>query len=311
MDYRKYEPGGYRLQFGGFSFFPPVIKYLLIANGAAFVLQLVVENPTFTLNGASLGVLFQRLFYLNPIGDGFLPWQLFTYMFLHGSLPHILLNMFMVWMFGAEVENTMGSTKFLAFYFACGVFAGLANLFITPLLLEPGPTIGASGSVYGVLVAFAVLFPNRYVFAFFLLPIKSKYLISFFIILEVYNGVTGTSDGVAHFAHLGGAVLAGVWLLLDARGKLDPLFARLARRRAPSISSVSSRTARDADFYDISSTAPKPKQGAAPPDANQKIIDAILDKIGTAGYSALSEEEKRLLLDASRHIHPDKDARDA
>jgi len=309
--FRQYSPGEYRPQFGGFSFFPPVVKNLLIANFAAFILQMIAEGGGFTIGGTPIYAWFAKTFYLWPISDAdpriagnFQIWQVVTYMFLHGGFSHILFNMLALWMFGMEVENTWGSRNFLIFYFACGIAAALANLFIAPLFAPVGPTIGASGGVYGVLVAFAMLYPNRYVFISFLFPVKAKYLVTFYVMLEMYNGVMGSGEGVAHMAHLGGAVVGFVWVLMDKRGMIDRVIGTIQTRSAKRfIQYQQSKTpARDAQFYEM----PR-RDEPAKPDANadyQKTIDEILDKISRHGYSALTEDEKRMLLDASRRIQP-------
>ncbi|MBL0175541.1 MAG: rhomboid family intramembrane serine protease [Ignavibacteria bacterium] len=309
MAYNKYSPGEYRPSFGGFSFFPPVIRNLILINGAAFLLQQIFDSGLLLVGGTPLTIVFRDLFYLQPIGQGFWPWQLVTYMFLHGNFMHVFMNMLMLWMFGMEVENTWGSKKFLIFYFSCGIAAGLSNLLIAPLFTDPAATLGASGGVYGVLVAFAMLFPNRYVYIYFLLPVKAKYLITFLIALEVFYGTTGLTDGIAHMAHLGGAVLGGIWVLLDQRGKIDSMLGRLFARRSRRVASgdpVRESRVREAQFFDLKPEAPRKSSGHPDFDRNQKIIDDILDKISKEGYSGLTEEEKRILLDASKKIHPDR-----
>ena len=157
-----YQQNEYRPRLGGFSFFPPVIKNILLITVGMFVVQLFVESGI-EFNGRPLYYYFVEYLYLQPIGHGFMPWQLVTYMFLHGGFGHIFWNMLLLWMFGMELENTWGSKKFLTMYLGAGIAAGLANLFIAPLFSSVGPTIGASGGVYAVLVAFAMMFPDRYV----------------------------------------------------------------------------------------------------------------------------------------------------
>ena len=308
MAYQRYEPGEYRPQFGRFSFFPPVIKYLIIINLAVYLFERTVLQGMLSFGGRSLQELFFYGFYLLPIGDGFMPWQLVTYMFVHGNFWHLFMNMLMLWMFGMEVENTWGTKKFLLFFLICGVAGGLSNLLIAPLFAPPAATIGASGGVYGVLVAFAMLFPNRYVYFYFFIPVKAKYLITGLIAFEVFYGTTGTSDGVAHMAHLGGAVLAAIWVVLESRGTIDRLLGRAMPRRSQSDRSgpVLQTRVRDARIHDISSSIPKAPSGDPEFDQYQKVIDEILDKISRQGYSGLTEEEKKILLDASKRIHPDK-----
>ena len=303
--YRRYTQGEYRPQFGGFSFFPPVLKNIILLNVALFIIQQFFMSGFFTFGGQNLARWFVENFYLMPLGYGFRPWQLVTYMFLHGSISHILLNMLMLWMFGMEIENTWGSRKFLFFYFAAGLAAGLANLFVAPIFSSPGPTIGASGSVYGILVAFAMMFPNRHVYLYFLLPIKAKYLIAGFIALEVYHGISGVEGNIAHIAHLGGAVVGAIWVLLDQRGIIDSLMYRLDSSKRSRVDNGWG-SQRDAQFYDIRD-AKKESPSTPEFDQSQKDIDTILDKISVSGYGSLTEDEKRILLDASKKIHPDKE----
>ncbi len=297
--------GGYRPQFGGFSFFPPVIKNILLITVGMFLVQMFVESGI-QFNGEPLYYLFRRYLYLLPLDSGFMPWQLITYMFLHGGFMHLFFNMLMLWMFGMELENTWGSRKFLAMYLGAGIVAGLANLLIAPIFTGTGPTIGASGGVYAVLVAFAMMFPDRYVYLYFFVPVRAKYLISFFILLELFNGVTGTTDGIAHIAHLGGALLGAVWVLLDRKGQLDSWFARLDARSAAKKRAAWDNSPREAKFYEFNERREEQRGKDPQFDASQTAIDNILDKISVSGYGSLTEEEKRILLDASKSIHPDK-----
>lgn len=306
--YRSHNSGNYRPQFGGFSFFPPVIKNIILITAAAFVLQLVFQSGL-TLGGQSIYNWFAKTFYLWPIGrPEFMPWQLVTYMFLHGGLWHIFLNMLMLWMFGMELENTWGSKKFLIFYFAAGITAGLANLFIAPMFSAPGPTIGASGGVYAVLVAFAMMFPDRYIYLWFFVPVRAKYLITFFIALELFNGISGTIDGIAHIAHLGGAVVGAIWVVLERRGSIDRMISSIGKKKSVSGGTPTWESPpREAKFYEFTSGKNRPKSSDPEFDESQKRIDEILDKISVSGYSSLTEEEKSILLDASKRIHPDRD----
>jgi membrane associated rhomboid family serine protease len=288
--------------FGGFTFFPPVIKALLISNVAIWLLLDVMLTP-FTISGVPIFAIFSQYLALWPIGANFYPWQLLTYMFMHGGFWHIFFNMLALWMFGMELENTWGSRKFLAFYLTCGLGAGIANLFVAPLLGQVGPTIGASGAVFGVLIAFGMLFPDRPIYIYFLLPIKAKYFVAIYIGLELFYGVTGTEQGVAHFAHLGGAAVGFIYLLADMN--LIPVrhwWAQLrggVRRATPAGKKwPPEEEVEDAKFYDINTGKPLHDDR----DVNQEVIDAILDKISKGGYQSLTEEEKRILNQASRKI---------
>ncbi|MCB2204767.1 rhomboid family intramembrane serine protease [bacterium] len=271
-----------------------------------FLIQLVADSGL-VFGGVPLNYWIIRYLYLHPLDAGFMPWQLITYMFLHGGFMHIFFNMLLLWMFGMELENIWGSRKFLSMYLAAGITAGLANLFIAPLFTGTGPTIGASGGVYAVLVAFAMIFPDRYVYLYFFFPVRAKYMISFFLLLEVYNGVTGTADGIAHVAHLGGALLGIAWVLLDRKGRLDSFFAKIDARKSAKQRASWDNSPREAKFYDFKESGRK-KTEDKKFNESQSAIDEILDKISVSGYGSLTEKEKSILLDASKRIHPDKDA---
>jgi membrane associated rhomboid family serine protease len=193
---------------------PPVTQSLLIANVLVFLLQ--------TQTGDQLDVWFA----LWPPGAGFAPWQLVTYGFLHGGIPHIFFNMLGLWMFGSDVERLFGSRYFLAYYFACLVSAALCQLLIVSLAGGPAfPTEGASGAVYGLLLAFGMYFPRRMVMLIFPpIPMQARYFVIVFGALELVFGVTGTADGVAHFAHLGG--MLGGWLVIQYRRRGFPFTRR-------------------------------------------------------------------------------------
>lgn len=294
--------------FGGFAYFPPVIKALLISNVAIFIFQTFFIN-NFKIGSLPLSIWFMRMFALQPIGEGFLPWQLFTYLFMHGGIFHLLLNMFALWMFGMELENLWGSKKFLFYYFLCGVGAGLANLFISPLISPPAPTIGASGAVYGILVAFGMIFPDRPIFLYFLFPIRAKYFVIIFILIELFS--IGGASNVAHFAHLGGAVVGFIYLMLS-QGKfsVENLFQNYERKKyKPREKSRVYRNKYYEKFnkiYDDDITDAEYDELSDDKDQETKLqerIDEILDKISKEGYQNLTEEEKKILFEASKKLH--------
>src|SRR6267378_4777113 len=178
------------------------VKLLVAANVLAFLLQ-----------SMSRGVLeyYFALWPLQPI-DGHSPfhlWQIVTYAFLHSTdnITHLLFNMLGLWMFGAEIERYVGPRRLLACYFASVVTAALTQLFV-PMLFgaPPGPTIGASGGVFGLILAYAVMFPKRKVAVYFLIPMPTWLFATLYAGIELFQGVTGSQSGVAHFAHLGGMV---------------------------------------------------------------------------------------------------------
>ena len=195
-DFRYYRP----------SAFPPVIKNLVIINALVFIAQLTLD-PIFGLTN--------RL-ALWPIGtEEFRPYQIATHMFTHGFLLHILFNMLALWMFGRELENRWGPKRFLFFYLVCGVGAAFAHLGVEYVTGTGAPAIGASGAVMGVLAAFGYLFPNTQLFIMPIpIPIKAKWAVLGYVAIDLFSGVTGRGDNVAHFAHLGGALTGFILVLI-------------------------------------------------------------------------------------------------
>jgi membrane associated rhomboid family serine protease len=297
--------------FGGFQFFPPVIKTLLIANSAVFILMWFLGS--FHIGDIGLRRVFDEFFGLMPWGtwdapfsNGFMPWQLITYQFVHADFWHLFFNMvFGLWMFGMEVEQAWGSKKFLIYYLFCGVVAGISQLVLSPIF-EPalGPTVGASGAIYGVLIAFAAMFPDRYIYLYFLIPVKVKYFVMILIVFGVMS--VGGQGNVANLAHLGGAVAGYLYLFYDrrrlqsGRGSTGTFQSWMASAPWSRPSSTAGDVV-DAKIFDINeakSFEPKEK----PIDA-QKRIDEILDKISRSGYQSLSEEEKKILFEASKRMN--------
>jgi len=294
----------YRPGLRGFRFFPPVIKALLVSNIAIWLSVDFFLSP-FTIDGKSIGGYITDYVALWPLGTQFLPWQLFTYMFMHGGFAHLFFNMLALWMFGMELENTWGSRKFLVYYLLCGLGAGIANMLVAPLIGQLAPTVGASGAVFGILVAFGMLFPDRPIYIYFLLPVRAKYFVAVYMAMELFYGVTGTSDGVAHFAHLGGAVVGFVYVLVD-RGVIPiQSWIRGLQRRGDVSYRDAGRLNRnyeevhEAKFYDIKSGQQRSSKGGT----IQEQIDAILDKISAGGYQSLTDEEKRILFEASKRVN--------
>jgi membrane associated rhomboid family serine protease len=187
---------------------PPVTRALLLINVAAFCI------------GLFIGPLFTRVFGLWPLGGGlFLPWQVVTYAFLHAGLGHLFFNMLGLWMFGSELEQTWGRQRFIRFYAASVLTAAAAQLLVTWLLGSMYPTVGASGGLFGLLLAYGMTFPNRTIVPLIPpIPMKAKVFVAIYGGLELLMGVTGTASGVAHFAHLGG-MLGGFLMLRYWRGQ--------------------------------------------------------------------------------------------
>jgi membrane associated rhomboid family serine protease len=228
----------------GFTLLPPVIKNLLIIN---FLMYL----GTTVFSGMGLNLVKWLALYF-PASPNFMPHQLVTHMFMHGGFGHVFFNMFALWIFGTALENLWGSKRFLIFYMVTGLGASLVHMgvnafqyydaidHLTPEMMElveqkgysymmqgkvftnsymalynemlNVPTLGASGAVFGILLAFGMTFPNQYIYVYFLLPIKAKWFVIIYGALELYNGIMYTNDGIAHFAHLGG-MLFGFFLI--------------------------------------------------------------------------------------------------
>ncbi|MCX6295683.1 MAG: rhomboid family intramembrane serine protease [Bacteroidetes bacterium] len=220
-----------------FSSLPLVVKNLLIINGLFFLATLAFSNQGIDL-AEKLGLHY-------PLSKNFQPYQLVTYMFMHGSFMHLFFNMFALWMFGNTLENLWGSKRFLIYYMITGIGAGLIQIAVTyfrlmPLYSQVSPeilnmvmsegsdalqngknfidpyaadinvlintaTIGASGAVFGILLAFGMLFPNTMLYVYFAIPIKAKWFVMIYGAMELFSGIANNpQDNVAHFAHLGG-----------------------------------------------------------------------------------------------------------
>ena len=186
------------------SFFTPVVKNLIITNIIVYFGCMLDKS----------GFMFGTFALLPPSSGFFRIWQPFSYMFMHGGFWHIFFNMYTLFIFGTVTERIIGSRKFLLFYIICGLAAAALHLCVMSLMgKEALPTVGASGAIYGVLIAYAMLFPeSRMMLLFPPVVLKAKWLAIIFIAIELLSGITGTAEGIAHFAHLGGA-LAG-WLLI-------------------------------------------------------------------------------------------------
>jgi membrane associated rhomboid family serine protease len=184
---------------------PPVTTALIVGNVAVFLLQSVLPG----LIGP---------FALWPVGAGtgapsFMPWQLVTYAFMHGSLLHLGFNMLALYMFGGAIEQVFNERRYLVYYVVCVISAGITQLVFAGVTGQIYPTIGASGGVFGLLLAYAIYFPNNRVMLLFPpIPLPARVFVLLYAALELYLGVTGTQEGVAHFAHLGG--MAGGYAML-------------------------------------------------------------------------------------------------
>ncbi len=231
----------------GFSLgLPEGVKILLIWNGIFFLLQkfilingigplahtatVHVSTPMGPETGPYPVDSLERLLGMVPVliwQKGYV-WQLLSYMFLHGGFFHVFFNMFALWMFGSDIERLWGTRRFLTYYFFTGIGAGIFSLVLTPNGLVP--TIGASGAVYGILLAFAWLFPERRILLYFVFPIPARVFVLIFGAIELLSSITQPGSPVAHLAHLGGLVFGFLYLRGLGRG-LWNWFDRRRRRR--------------------------------------------------------------------------------
>jgi membrane associated rhomboid family serine protease len=180
----------------GNSAIPDTIFIILIANGLVYAAQWVYPNMMYTL------------FALFPVQDSrFMPWQLVSYGFMHSqvTLMHIIFNMLMLWMFGRDLENIMGPRRFVTYYMTCVIGAGIVQLIVGAVQGGGAATVGASGGVFGILLAYGMAFPNRRLMLIFPpIPMKAKYFVIMLGLFELFIGFSGASPGIANFAHLGG-----------------------------------------------------------------------------------------------------------
>lgn len=303
---------------------PTITKNLLIVNVVVFL-----ATYLFRTMGVDLNNVLGLHFFLAP---DFHIYQLFTYMFAHGGFSHIFFNMFALWMFGCIVERTWGPKKFLTYYIVCGVGAGLFQelaqfaqfYFIASehiphftlaqtmkvananaAFLNLWTTVGASGAVYGILLAFGMLYPEERIFIFPLpVPIKAKWFVMGYAAIELFMAYSSTGDGVAHLAHLGGMVF-GFFLIRYWRRHPDIRYSRRSGQQffdsmRASWKRRTGRKDRGGVFTNSANTRHESDWDYnARRKAEQERMDEILDKIRRNGYESLTREEKQQLFDAS------------
>lgn len=312
-----------------FANIPTVTKNLLIINVLAFLATLVL---------APLGVDLKQMgglyFFL---ASNFHLFQFVTYQFLHGNFTHLFFNMFALWMFGCVIEREWGAKKFLIYYIACGIFAGVCQELVqfvsyyfivasqvsgasvidvfnslsdNAVYLNHSLTIGASGAVYAILLAFGMTFPNERIFIFPLpIPIKAKWFVLFYIVAELFSAMFSYGDGVAHMAHVGG-MLSGFLLIRYWRNHADngftvnggrQFFGRWShdRKRKTTWHNNFTTTSNFSSQTRTDGTSNNDMEYNARKKERQEEIDRILDKIRISGYDSLSKDEKRRLFEAS------------
>lgn len=284
----------------GFSILPIVVKNLLIIN-VIFYLATWAAEAVWRIDLSD----YLGLHYIGA--SDFRPYQFVTYMFMHGNFPHLFFNMFALWMFGNTIENAWGPKKFLIFYFVCGIGAGLTQELVQYIQLHDiiqnyeyvrlgtrsipvneylnmMTTVGASGAVYGILLAFGMMWPNARIYIYFAIPIKAKWFVIIYGLIELFSGFSSV-DNVAHFAHVGG-MLWGLALILYWRYK-EGIWRPKFNIRFNKNKYQNGRPESDWDYnknrFD-----------------EQRRTDEILEKISKGGYESLTEEEKEFLFKQSK-----------
>ena len=297
---------------------PSITKNLLIINVLAFFATWVFEKQ-----GLDLTATFGLHFFM---AKDFSFYQLVTYLFMHGSFMHLFFNMFAVWMFGTVMERVWGPKRFLIYYLVCGIGAGIiqegvqyinyanenlaaydfvmtsSGRITTEAYLNLWTTVGASGAVYAILLAFGMTFPNERMFIIpFPFPIKAKWLIGGYIVIEVWSALNTPGDGIAHMAHLGGMLFG--FLLIRYWRKHPNIEQRFNGQNGffQQMKKQYENKLRNTFHYQPSTETPRWEEHKEKEEdsARQAEIDAILDKIRKSGYDSLTKEEKKKLFEQS------------
>ncbi|MBU1925288.1 MAG: rhomboid family intramembrane serine protease [Candidatus Omnitrophica bacterium] len=240
------------------------VKYLLVINTAVFIfINIFPAFDWFSHFGLVPAEIFAQ----------FKVWQLVTYLFLHQGLWHLVINMLMLWMFGSVIENIWGSRQFLFFYFFCGAGAGLCSFLFSGSSFMP--VVGASGAIFGILVAYALMFPDNIILLFLIFPMKMRHAILVLAGINLLGAVSASGGGIAYFAHLGGG-LFGYLYLRGEHLKRKFAYGNIFKNRK----------------YSRSKKTP---QRDNPPAELDKEVDVILDKISRNGINSLSDGERKIL----------------
>jgi membrane associated rhomboid family serine protease len=266
-----------KMQFG--LMWTPAVKWLIIINSGIYIAQELLPIHTWNIFDW-VGLVPWAIWH-----DGWV-WQLVTYMFFHGGIWHLVFNMLALWMFGSMMERTWGTKRFLRYYFLTGIGAGLSTFLFT--LNSTTPTIGASGAIYGLLVAYAVTFPEHTIYLYFFIPIKAKYFALLFGLIEFIASISYSGDSIGHIAHLGGMVVGFVYL------KRQKLWMGIETRLRKSLDHLQEQR-RQREEHETENV--------------RQQIDQILDKINRVGYQNLTRKERKILDQGSSHLRQKEKAR--
>ena len=254
---------------------PSGVKFLLIVNVVVFIL---IE-----LSGQE-SLLF-RTFGLVPslVWSKFKIWQLFTYLFIHGGIFHIFFNMFVLWMFGKDLESQWGKMEFLLFYFVCGIGAGLITVLFSVNSIVP--IVGASGAIYGLLLAYGFTYPNQMVYLYGLVPIKVKYMVLGLGAIAFFASLSASQSNVSHITHLSGMIIGLIFIYFNINWKVIKLW--YIRMRLKGLSQ-------------------QPAKQDNEEAQMKKQVDEILDKLNDSGWDSLTEQEENYLTQASKRLFGDR-----
>lgn len=272
----QYTSSGFKQGFSRRSISMPVgVKFLLITNIVVFILMALSGEKGFLFHSFGLvpSLVWQKFKF----------WQLFTYLFIHGDWLHILLNMLMLWVCGQDLETQWGKREFFIFYFICGIGAGLITV-----LFDIGsitPVVGASGAIYGLLVAYGLTYPNRILLLYGLLPVKAKYVVLGFGIVALLAPLSTNQSNISHITHLSGMIIG--FIIIRFNLSWDRVRVWYFRLRLKNIIQKSA-------------------------DSNEKTaqmkqrVDEILDKLNDSGWESLTDQEEKYLTQASKELFGDR-----
>lgn len=259
------------------SFYNSAIRILIALNLVVFVILWLPQSRQFQYSVYTLFGLVPEFVWLK-----LRIWQPVTYMFLHGGFFHVAINMFVLWMFGREIEWRWGKKEFLKYYFITGVGSGLVTMMFS--LHSTTPVVGASGAIYGVLLAYGLMFPERYVYLYFLFPLKVKYFVAIIGAIAFFSSLSNPGDTISHMTHLSGMIIG--WLYIKQDWRLDFMENIIKKRRKKKTLDKIEEV--ETEIHDF-----------------RAEIDRILDKINQVGYDNLTEDEKQILFEASKHLTDD------
>jgi len=272
----QYTSPGFRRGFSRPTFtIPSGVKLLVIINIVVFILT--------ELSGQR-NMLFSSFGLVpNQVWTNFKVWQLFTYLFVHGGFLHIFFNMFVLWMFGKDLEIQWGKNEFLLFYFTCGIGAGLMTVLFS--INSIVPIVGASGAIYGLLVAYGFTYPNRMVYLYGLFPLKVKYMVLGLGVIAFFASLSANQSNVSHITHLSGMIIGVLYIYFIFNWKNIKM-----------------------EYYRLRLKNLKQKTSAQNDEEvlMKKKVDEILDKLNASGWDSLTEQEEKYLTQASKQLFGDR-----